>query len=286
MINKLATTGHRVEELCGLWDVSASGYYEWVRRGPSRRRQSDTVLALEVRRIYQASRKTYGSPRIMKQLRTVGMRCSRKRVARIMKQEAIKGAQKARFRPRTTDSRHNYPLSPNRLEGMTIEGVNRVWASDITYIPTLEGWLYLAAFMDLKSRRIKGWRLREHLKTELVVEAFCQAVFRERPGPGLIVHSDRGCQYASCQFRQTLIQHQALSSMAGKGNCYDNAAMESFWATLKTDLNIRQPFKTKEDARQAIFDYIEVFYNRVRLHSALGDLSPLDYETKCIKLCA
>jgi putative transposase len=286
MIKELATTGHRLEDLCGLWDVSASGYYAWIQRGPSRRRQADEVLTVEVKRIHQASRKTYGSPRIMKQLRKAGVRCGRKRVARIMKQATLKGAQKARFRPRTTDSHHDYPLSPNRLEGMTIEYVNQVWASDITYIPTLEGWLYLAAFMDLKSRRIKGWRLRDHLRTDLVEDAFRQAVYRDRPGSGLIVHSDRGCQYASYQFRQILVQHQALSSMAGKGNCYDNAAMESFWATLKTDLNIRQPFKTKEDARQAIFDYIEVFYNRVRMHSSLGDLSPLDYETKCVKLCA
>ena len=286
MINKMATDGRRVEDMCGLWEVSASGYYAWLKRGPSRRRQADAILAGEIKRIHQASRKTYGSPRIMTQLRKDGVRCGRKRVARIMKQETIKGAQKARFRPRTTDSRHDYPVSPNRLEGMAIDYLNQVWTSDITYIPTMEGWLYLAAFMDLKSRRIKGWRLRDHLKTDLVEDAFRQAILRDRPKPGLIVHSDRGCQYASYQFRQVLVQHQALSSMAGKGNCYDNAAMESFWATLKTDLNIRQPFKTKEDARQAIFDYIETFYNRVRLHSSLGDLSPLDYETKCVKLCA
>jgi len=285
VIKELATNVHRVEELCELWGVSAGGYYAWVNRAPSKRRKADVVLATEVQKIHKASRKTYGSPRITKQLRKTGVRCSRKRVARIMKQEAIQGVQKARYRPRTTDSRHNYPISPNRIEGMPIEDVNQVWTSDITYIPTLEGRLYLAAFMDLKSRRIKGRRLRDHLKTELVEDAFRQAVLRERPGPGLIVHSDRGCQYASHQFRQVLTQHQALSSMSGKGNCYDNAAMESFWATLKTDLKIRQPFKTKEEARQAIFDYIEVFYNRVRLHSALGDLSPLDFETNCVKLC-
>ena len=286
MIKELATNGHRVEELCELWTVSASGYYAWVKREPSKRRKADVVLAAEVQKIHKASRKTYGSPRITKQLRKTGVRCGRKRVARIMKQAAIKGVQKARFRPRTTDSRHDYPISPNRIAGMSIEVVNQVWTSDITYIPTLEGWLYLAAFMDLKSRRIKGWRLRDHLKTGLVEDAFRQAVLRERPGPGLIVHSDRGCQYASHQFRHVLIQHQALSSMSGKGNCYDNAAMESFWATLKTDLGIRKPFKTREEARRAIFDYIEIFYNRFRLHSSLGDLSPLDYETKCIKLCA
>ena len=169
---------------------------------------------------------------------------------------------------------------------MSVDRVNQVWVSDITYIPTHEGWLYLAAFMDLKSRRIKGWRLRDHLRTELVEDAFQQAVLRERPAPGLVVHSDRGCQYANNRFRQTLMQYQALSSMSGKGNCYDNAAMESFWATLKTDLSIREPFKTKEEARQTIFDYIEVFYNRIRMHSSLGYLSPVDYEKKCVTLCA
>ena len=286
MINKMVTDARRVEDMCGLWEVSASGYYAWLKRGPSRRRQADAILAGEIKRIHKASRKTYGSPRITKQLRKTGVRCSRKRVARILKQETIKGAQKACFRPRTTDSRHDYPVSPNRIEGITIDSLNQVWTSDITYIPTMEGWLYLAAFMDLKSRRIKGWRLRDHLKTDLVEEAFRQAFFRERPGPGLIVHSDRGCQYASYQFRELLKNHMAISSMSGKGNCYDNAAMESFWATLKTDLGIRKPFKTREEARLAIFDYIEVFYNRVRLHSSLGDLSPLDYETKCVKLCA
>ena len=228
MIKELATTGHQIEVLCELWDASISGYYAWVNRKPSQRHKANVFLAEEVQKIHKASRKTYGSLRITKQLRKNGMRCSRKRVVRIMKQEAIQGVQKARYRPRTTDSRHNDPISPNRIKGVSIVEVNQVWASDITYIPTLEGWLYLAAFMDLKSRRIKGWRLRDHLKTELVEDAFRQAVLRERPGPGLIVHSDRGCQYASHQFRQALIQHQALSSMSGKGNCYDNAAMESF----------------------------------------------------------
>ena len=243
-------------------------------------------MAFEIKQIHKASRKTYGSPRIMKQLRKNGYLCSRKRVARIMRKEAVFGAQKARCRPRTTDSRHNYSISQNRLAAMSVDRVNQVWVSDITYISTHEGWLYLAAFMDLKSRRIKGWRLRDHLRTELVEDAFQQAVLRERPAPGLVVHSDRGCQYANNRFRQTLMQYQALSSMSGKGNCYDNAAMESFWATLKTDLSIREPFKTKEEARQTIFDYIEVFYNRIRMHSSLGYLSPVDYEKKCVTLCA
>ena len=283
MIRDEATHGHSILDLCEMLEVSASGYYAWATRKPGKRQKADQELTEQIQEVHKASRKTYGSPRITVALRKQGVKCGKKRVARIMKENEIKGAQKARFRPRTTDSRHDDPISPNRLELLEfIDHLNQIWASDITYIPTLEGWVYLAAFMDLKSRKITGWCLRDNMKTDLVEDAFLQAVFRNRPGSGLIVHSDRGSQYASHQFRKTLAQHRCISSMAGKGHCYDNAAMESFWATLKTDLNINQPFKTKEEARLAIFDYIETFYNRFRLHSALGDLSPLDYELKLV----
>ena len=284
MITVLATESMEpVDRLCELFEVSASGYYDWRDRPACERKKADKTLAERITAVHKASRKTYGSPRILVALRKQGVKCGKKRVARIMKENEIKGAQKARFRPRTTDSRHSDPISPNRLELIEfIDHLNQIWASDITYIPTLEGWVYLAAFMDLKSRKITGWCLRDNMKTDLVEDAFLQAVFRHRPGSGLIVHSDRGSQYASHQFRKTLAQHGCISSMAGKGHCYDNAAMESFWATLKTDLNINQPFKTKEEARLAIFDYIETFYNRFRLHSGLGDLSPLDYELKLV----
>lgn len=278
MIQTLATD-YDVLELCALYDVSTSGYYDWIGREPSKRDVADADLARRIKAAHAESRKTYGSPRVAKELRKKGVRCSRKRVARIMRQNGLQGVQKARFRPRTTDSRHDLPISPNRLADLPeVSQLNQVWVSDITYIPTLEGWMYLAAFMDLKSRKIKGWTIRDHMRTELVESAFLQAVFREKPEGGLIVHSDRGCQYASRDFRSLLDRHHALGSMSAKGNCYDNAAMESFWATLKADLRISKPFQTKEDARLAIFDYIEVFYNRRRIHSAIGDLSPLDYE--------
>jgi transposase InsO family protein len=285
MIQALATEPREpVEPLCELLEVSVSGYYDWRDRPPCGREKADQELAEQIVEVHKVSRRTYGSPRIREALRQKGVKCGKKRVARIMKEKRIHGAQKARFRPRTTDSRHDDPISPNRLELMEfIDHLNQIWASDITYIPTDEGWLYLAAFLDLKSRTIKGWHVSDSLATDLVEKAFLQAVFRHRPDPGLIVHSDRGCQYASRQFRDLLDRHHALSSMSGKGNCYDNAAMESFWATLKTDLGITQPFKTKEEARLALFDYIEVFYNRIRLHSALGAMSPLDYE---LQLCA
>ena len=280
MIKSLATT-HEVAALCKLFEVSTSGYYAWARRKPGKRQVSDLSLAEHIEQVHASSRKTYGSPRITKTLRRRGLKCGKKRVARIMKQKGLRGAQKARFRPRTTDSRHDLPISPNRLADLPgVDRVNQVWVSDITYIPTLEGWLYLAAFMDLKSRKIKGWTIRDHMRTELVETAFRQALYREGPVPGLVAHSDRGSQYASREFRQLLDRHQVLSSMSAKGNCYDNAAMESFWATLKSEMRIKKPFSTKEEARLAIFDYIEVFYNRRRIHSAVGDLSPLDYEVK------
>ena len=283
MIREQATAGHSVQELCGLFEVSASGYYAWAGKKPGKRAVADQALVEQIQQVHASSRRTYGSPRITKTLRKQGLKCGKKRVARLMKQKGLHGAQKARFRPRTTDSRHDLPISPNRLaELATVDRINQVWVSDITYIPSLEGWLYLAAFMDLKSRKIKGWTIRDHMRTELVESAFRRAMFREGPVPGLIAHSDRGSQYASRDFRQLLEQHHVLSSMSAKGNCYDNAAMESFWATLKSELGIRKPFKTKEEARLAIFDYIEVFYNRRRIHSATGDLSPLDYELKLV----
>jgi len=273
-------------ELCDLFGVSDSGYYAWLNRAPSQRETFDLVLVENIKKVHKESRKTYGSPRIMKALRQKGIKCGKKRVARIMKQNGLKGAQKARFRPKTTDSRHDYPISPNLLEDMPVERINQAWASDLTYIPAREGWLYLSAFLDLKSRKIKGWAIRDHMRTDLAQEAFLQAIFREGLIPGLIIHSDRGSQYASHQLSDLLKNHKAVSSLSGKGNCYDNAAMESFWATLKTDLNITKPYETKEEARLAIFDYIEIFYNRVRLHSSIGDMSPLDYEKKHVKLCA
>ena len=283
MIRKQATAGHSVQELCGLFEVSASGYYAWAGKKPGKRAVADQALGEQIQEIHAANRKVYGSPRIVKALHRKGVKCGKKRVARLMKQKGLHGAQKARFRPRTTDSRHDLPISPNRLANLPgVERINQVWVSDITYIPTREGWLYLAAFMDLKSRKIKGWTIRDHMRTELVETAFRQAVYRAGPTPGLIAHSDRGSQYASREFRQLLDRHRVQSSMSAKGNCYDNAAMESFWATLKSELGIKKPFTTKEEARLAIFDYIEVFYNRHRIHSAVGDLSPLDYELKLV----
>lgn len=283
MIRKLATE-YSVSEACSLLEVSCSGYYAWKDRAPCRRDRENEQLMKHIKGIHEASRKTYGIPRVFRSLRDNGIRCGKNRVARIMRENGIQGMQKARFRPRTTDSRHNDPISPNRFRDIgSIDRPNRVWVSDITYIPTREGWGYLAAVMDAGTRQIKGWRFKDTLKTDLISEAFLQAVFRHQPTPGLIFHSDRGCQYASEPFRNLLDEHHALGSMCATGNCYDNAAMESFWATLKNELNIKEPFNTREEANRILFDYIEVFYNRQRMHSSIGYRSPVDYECKIMR---
>lgn len=280
MIRTLATD-YTIRELCETFEVSRSGYYGWRNGGRGKRAKATAELAERIAQVHQQSRGAYGSPRVTKELAAQGIRCGHNRVARIMRNKGLRGAQRGRFHPRTTDSRHDDPIAPNRLqEGVALTGPNQVWVSDITYIPTHEGWVYLAAFMDLATRTVKGWSLKDSLQSELVVDAFLQAVFRHKPGPGLIVHSDRGSQYASAAFRGKLDVYKALPSMGRKGNCYDNAAMESFWATLKSELRITRPFKTKEEARLAIFDYIETFYNRRRLHSAIGYRSPIDFETQ------
>jgi len=281
MIDQLTKQGHGIRQLCELYDVSASGYYQWLEHEPGRRQREDAILGVKIEEIYRESRCNYGSPRILVQLRRDGWKIGKKRVVRLMKERDIKVVQKPSYRPRTTDSKHSLPVSENLLQDLGhVENINQVWVSDITYIPTREGWMYLSAFMDLKSRKIKGWRMRSNMKTDLVLDAYMQAVFTHRPPEGLIVHSDRGSQYASGSFREALKRTGAISSMSGKGYCYDNAAMESFWATLKKDLKITKPFKTKEDAKETIFDYIEVYYNRRRIHSSINDLSPVDFEAQ------
>jgi len=280
MIHTMAAT-YTTAELCRTFGVSRSGYYAWRRGGRGIRAKANRTLGRQIEQIHRQSRGNYGSPRVTRELHAQGIRCGHGRVARIMREMGLIGAQKARFRPKTTDSSHHLPVSPNRLADLgKISRPNQAWSSDITYIPTREGWMYLSAIMDLGTRTIKGWALRDSLKTDLVIDALRQAAFRYNPLPGLIVHSDRGCQYASHEFCRQLRQLKALGSMGRTGNCYDNATMESFWSTLKTELHIRQPFNSKEEARLAIFDYIETFYNPRRRHSSLDYLSPLDFESQ------
>jgi len=280
MIRTMATD-YRIGELCETFEVSRSGYYAWRRGGRGKRAQANAELGERIAAIHGQSRGTYGSPRITRELAVQGIRCGRNRVARIMRDKGLRGVQRGRFRPRTTESRHDGVIAPNRLQDAPeVTKPNQVWVSDITYIPTREGWTYLSAFMDLGTRTVKGWSVNDSLKSKLVVDAFLQAVFRHGPGPGLIVHSDRGSQYASAAFRQQLEAHHALPSMGRTGTCYDNAAMESLWATLKAELQIARPFNSKQEARLAIFDYIETFYNRRRLHSAIGYRAPIDFEAQ------
>jgi putative transposase len=267
--------------LCQELDVSPSGYYDWRQRqiSPGPRALENQILATRITELHQQSRDTYGSPRIVMELRKAGARHGRNRVARLMKQEGLCGRQKARYRVQTTDSNHDEPIAPNRLaEAPKASAPNQIWVADITYVKTGESWLYVAAILDLYSRKIVGWAMGEHIDTALILKALFMALLHRQPPANLLFHSDRGVQYASADYRSALNQAGLLASMSRKGNCYDNAAMESFWSTLKLELVYRRDFQTRAQAQTQIFDYIEVFYNRQRSHSALNYLSPVDFE--------
>jgi putative transposase len=276
-------TEHPIRSLCAALEVSASGYYGWSHRQsrPSPRARENQRLAQQIVQVHQDSRQTYGSPRIQKALGQAGHAYGRHRIARLMRLQGLCGRARGRFRVCTTDSHHDQPIAPNRLPDLSApSAANQVWLGDITYVATEEGWLYLAGILDLYRRRLAGWAMSENIDTELILAAWGMALTQRQPPAGLVFHSDRGVQYASHDYRQALQSAQAIASMSRKGNCYDNAAMESFWSTLKQELIYRRHFKTRDEARQAIFDFIEVFYNRRRLHSSLGYRSPVDFETQ------
>ena len=267
--------------LCAQLAVSPSGYYDWQKRHttPGPRALENQALAQQIRRIHAQSRQTYGSPRIVAELRKQGHRHGRNRVARIMRTADLCGRQRGRYRVHTTDSNHAEPIAPNRLAAAAkATAPNQIWVGDITYIETQEGWLYLAAILDLYSRKIVGWAMSERLDTTLVLQALAMALRHRQPPRALLFHSDRGVQYASGDYRRTLAQAGLVASMSRTGNCYDNATMESFWSSLKLELVYRRTFTSHDQARTAIFDYIECFYNRQRIHSALGYFSPVDFE--------
>ena len=268
-----------VGQVCEVLEVSRSGYYAGLKRKPSRRQLANQKLMPLIAGAHEQSRRVYGSPRVTQELKRQDHRCGRHRVARLMRQAGLRGLQKRSFRPRTTDPHHGLPIAPNRLkQNPQPVAPNEVWAADITYIATAQGWLYLAAVMDLYSRKIVGWALADHLKTSLPKEALRRALQTRCPSPGLVHHSDRGVQYASQEYRALLQSNQLLSSMSAQGNCYDNAAMESFFSTLKAELLHRQTWQGHAQVELAIFDYLETFYNRRRLHSALNYQSPADFE--------
>jgi putative transposase len=268
----------RVASLCRTLQVSRSGYSAWKKRLPSRRSQEENELLVHIRAVYQESRGTYGSPRIFHELRAIHVSGSRNRVARIMRKYQIT-ARPLRRSVRTTESNHSQPIALNRLEQrFTVEEPNTHWSADITYLWTSEGWLYLAVVMDLYSRRVVGWSLQDTLDRSIVLSALKSAVLQRNPKAGLICHSDRGSQYASGDYQSLLSTAGAVCSMSRKGNCYDNAPVESFFASLKRELVHRRSFVTHEEARSAVFEWIAVWYNRKRRHSSLGYLSPEQFE--------
>lgn len=267
-------------DLCAAFEVSRSGYYAWASREPGSRAQANAQLSVQIHQIYHQHQRNYGSPRITGQLRQEGQRCSRKRVERLMRQQGLQGRQPRRFKVVTTQSDHDQPIAPNRLPNCKITAPNQVWVADITYVPTAEGWLYLAGVMDLYSRKLVGWAMASHLESSLTLDALQMALHHRRPAAGLIHHSDRGVQYASASFRERLQASGLQASMSRKACCYDNAAMESFWSSLKNELVHQGAYPTRAQARQSIFAWIETYYNRVRLHSSLGYKSPVDFENQ------
>jgi transposase InsO family protein len=268
-----------VQTCCRVLQVSISGFYAWRDRPASARQRRRQELAVRIEAVHRENRRVYGSPRVHQALLAQEQRVSRNTVAKIMRQQQIRARIRKHFVPRTTDSRHAHPPAPNRLERcFDADRPDRKWVADITYIWTDQGWLYLAAMMDLCSRRIVGWSMAEHMRAELVTDALKMALARRRPADGLLHHSDRGVQYACEDYQHLLSRHGIECSMSGRGDCYDNAAMESFWATLKAELVNLQHYETHEQARAAIFEYIEVFYNRQRLHSSIGYVSPEKFE--------
>ena len=272
---------HSLTALCAAFGVSRSGYHAWKSRRPSARADTDAELGRHLCQAHTDSRQTYGSPRLLEALQKKGLRTSRRRVCRLMRQYELRGTQPRAFRPQTTDSRHDQPIAPNLMASAAAPtGPDQIWVSDITYVRTDTGWLYVAAILDRWSRRLVGLAMAPHMETSLVEGALAQAVRGRRPPAGCLHHSDRGSQYASAAYRARLTQAGLVASMSRAGNCYDNAVMESFWGKLKNELVHRRKFTSPEEARTAIFEHVEVFYNRRRLHSALNYKSPVDFENQ------
>jgi transposase InsO family protein len=269
-----------VAVLCRALQVSQSGYFAWLRRTPSRRSREETHLLVQIRAVYQQSDKSYGSPRIQRDLAAQGVVCSRKRVERIMRKYQVRVEPARRF-VTTTDSAHALPVAPNLLDRQFgAESANQRWCADITYVWTGEGWLYLSVVLDLFSRRIVGWATATSLDRALVIEALKGALLQRRPDAQLLCHSDRGFQYASLEYQALLGRSGIACSMSRRGNCWDNAPVESFFASLKREMVHRYQFATRPEARQALFSWIEIWYNRKRRHSALGYLSPQEFEQR------
>lgn len=267
-----------VSRMCRVFEVSRSGFYEWLSRPESARKQADRQLTEGIKQAFEDSRQTYGTRRIQNDLDQQGQCVSRARIGRLMRQAGLRCKTRRRFRA-TTNSNHTLPVAPNRLDRQfQVAEPDRVYVGDITYVATGEGWLYLAVFLDLFSRQVVGWAMSAWMTADLVVDALQMARWRRRPDKGLLVHSDRGSQYASGRFQTMLKDHGYIGSMSRKGNCWDNAPAESFFHTLKTELIHHCRFETREEAKQQIFEYIEVFYNRQRKHSTVGYQTPAEFD--------
>jgi transposase InsO family protein len=271
---------HCVRLLCELLGVSSSGYYGWRQKRPSQRQREDAALAAQIAAAHRASRGTYGAPRIVEDLREEGTHTSKRRCARLMRAQGLRGKKKNRRRPWTTDSRHAQPVAANVIADRPApSGPNQAWRTDITYLKTAEGWLFLAAILDAWSRRVVGWACAPTLHASLALAALRDALQRRQPPKGVLHHSDRGCQYVDAEYVALLRAAGLERSMSRAGNCYDNAVMESFWSTFKTDTGLDEiVLATRRDAELAVFDYIETFYNPRRRHSSLGYLSPVAFE--------
>lgn len=271
---------HSIACLCRVLGVARSGYYAWCRRQPSRRRRADAALSRQIRTIHQQSRATYGAPRVHAELRAQGVRCGRKRIARLMRQAGLVGCHRRRRRTLTRRDPQAQP-APDLVErNFQADVPNQLWVADLTYLTTGEGWLYLAVILDAFSRQIVGWAMASHLRAELVLEALELALWRRQPAPGLIHHSDQGSQYTALAFGQRLRRAGLVASMGTAGDAYDNALMEAFFATLKSELAAAQPWPTRQAARTAVFAYLECWYNPHRRHSALDYLSPIEHERR------
>lgn len=271
-----------VDLLCHVLGVGRSGFYAWLQRPESPRSRTNRHLLAEIKAVHHRSRHTYGSPRVHAALNAQGYVCGKHRVAQLMRTHGIRSRHKRKFRA-TTNSRHCYPVADNLLQRQfVVSAPNRWWVSDITYIPTREGWLYLAVTLDLYHRKVVGWAMDRWMTQQLVMDAFTMAMKNSRPGPGLCHHSDQGVQYVSKAFQALLKTAGIQCSMSRKGNCWDNAVAESFFHTLKVELCHARSYHTRQEARAEIFDYIEVFYNRQRRHSSLGYLTPVEFEQMAI----
>lgn len=270
-----------VADCCRVLGVSVSGYYRWRNNPVGKRQRCRQELTEKIRVVHEASRRVYGSPRVHKELSEHGVKVCRNTVAKVMRQAEIRSKMKRKWRATTTDSKHAYPLAANLIgRAFSAPGPNLLWLADITYIPTLEGFLYLATVLDAFSRRIVGWSMAAHLRAELAMTALAMAIKTRAPAPGLIHHSDRGVQYACLEYRRELERHGVRASMSRKGDCYDNAPQESFFGKFKTEWAPEKPYATREEARASVFEYIEVFYNRQRIHSSLGYVSPEAFEAR------